>query len=595
MAESLEPEDPRQAGPYRLLGRLGSGGMGRVFLGISPGGRPVAVKVIRADMLAGNPEFRSRFAREVAVARRVNALFTAAVIDSDADGEMPWLATQYVAGPSLNDAVARHGPMPPHFLRLLAGALAEGLAAIHEAGVVHRDLKPSNVLLGSDGPRIIDFGISRVMEANSLTRSGMLVGTPEFMSPEQARDAEIGPPTDVFSLGSVLAFAATGKPPFSAKSTPALLLKIVNDQPVLDQVPPDIKLMVTRCLIKEPHQRPRPSEIVHELGPPRHFDDWLPQFVAEDLWQYRPQNSVGAWPGRTPTYKVTGLNQAGPRLRVGSELSDQSTVTHAGHAELRPDKSQRSSMGRPTASATGRVSARQVARQSSNRRRRRFSLIGAGFLAAILAATAFYIESPTLFNGAKAQSTPKPTAQSTSSNTSLMSIDGVKVNKSEFRLICDPYVTDVNQGEGAGCHQYTHQVSFGASVYIYLHFSGVTQTSLKQLCDRGYQSWLSDNEGRKASAQDYQLQWSQDRKYDRINSRGYWVPPAPDAHVPQSGGDVCYDIKGTNPEYWQPDHVIIYNVNGDYTALGPLAITWRLYNPRGRVILQTTWRTTMVH
>jgi len=172
VAQALKPGDPRWAGPYELLERLGSGGMGQVFLGRSPGGRPVAVKVIRPELLGGQSDFRDRFAREVAAARRVNALFTAPVVDAQPDGDMPWLVTAYVPGPSLADAVSEHGPMRAGVLRSLAAGLAEGLAAIHAAGVVHRDLKPSNVLLAADGPRIIDFGISRAVDASALTGTG---------------------------------------------------------------------------------------------------------------------------------------------------------------------------------------------------------------------------------------------------------------------------------------------------------------------------------------------------------------------------------------------------------------------------------------
>jgi serine/threonine protein kinase len=593
MAESLEAEDPRQAGPYRLLGRLGAGGMGRVFLGVSPGGRPVAVKIIRADVLAGNPEFRSRFVREVAAARKVNALFTAAVVNAEVDGEMPWLATQYVAGPTLGDAVAEHGPMPPHFLRLLAGSLAEGLAAIHAAGVIHRDLKPSNVLLADDGPRIIDFGISRIMEVSSLTRSGMLVGTPDFMSPEQASDGEIGPPSDVFSLGSLLVFAATGAPPFTARNTPALLLKIVNAEPALNGVPRDILPLISRCFAKEPDHRPKASEILAELGSQRHFEDWLPRPVADDLWRYRPQAKSANITSRHPsTVRVNDLHPAGADpSALGQSLP--STVTSPGPRRLRPDQSpvpepdRRRAQGTPAVIHAGAPHLSPRPRQ----RRRLAALIGAGTAAAIIAAVAIYIASLTLPTGVKAP----PELNQPSSKASVMSVDGVKINRSAFRLVCDPNVADVNPGDGAGCHRYTHQVSFGASEYIYLRFSGVTQIGLQRLCQLGYKSWLSDNEGQKASARDYQLQFSQNRKYNHMTASDYWIPPTPGTHVPQSGGDVCYDIKGTNPEYWQPDHVLIYNVDGNYTAVGPLAITWRLYNPQGRVIIQTTWRTIMIH
>ena len=212
MVEELQPGDPQTIGPYRLVGRLGQGGMGRVFLGMSRGGRPVAVKAIRAE-LAADPGFRTRFGREVAAARRVSGMYTAMVVDADVDGPVAWLATAYVPGPSLAEAVDSHGPLPEVSLLALAAGLAESLNAIHAAGVVHRDLKPSNVLLAEDGPRVIDFGISRAAESTALTQTGLVVGSPGFMSPEQAIGGAIGPPSDIFNLGAVLAFAATGEGP----------------------------------------------------------------------------------------------------------------------------------------------------------------------------------------------------------------------------------------------------------------------------------------------------------------------------------------------------------------------------------------------
>ena len=208
--DELQAGDPRRIGPYWLEGRLGSGGMGRVYLGRSPGGRNVAIKVIRSD-LAESPDFRARFAREVSAARKVSGIFTAPVVDADLEGPVPWLATAYVAGPSLADAVADRGPMPAALVLRLAAGLAEGLAAIHSVGVVHRDLKPANVLLAEDGPRLIDFGISRSMETSALTRTGMVVGSPGFMSPEQAEGRDIGPPSDIFSLGAVHFLSVHGR------------------------------------------------------------------------------------------------------------------------------------------------------------------------------------------------------------------------------------------------------------------------------------------------------------------------------------------------------------------------------------------------
>jgi len=219
MAE-LPPADGQVIGPYRVLRVLGGGGMGQVFLCLSAGGRLVAVKVIRAE-LAADPEFRARFRREVAAARKVSGLFTAAVVDADVEGPVPWLATAYVPGPSLAQAVTEYGPLPAASVRALAAGLAESLTAIHGAGVVHRDLKPSNVLLAQDGPRLIDFGISHTAEATSLTRAGFVMGSAGFMSPEQAESGDVGPPSDVFSLGAVLVFAATGEGPFGTGSTSA--------------------------------------------------------------------------------------------------------------------------------------------------------------------------------------------------------------------------------------------------------------------------------------------------------------------------------------------------------------------------------------
>jgi Protein kinase domain len=262
--EELRPGDPQQIGSYRLLGLLGSGGMGQVFLGRSPGGRPVAVKVIRPE-LADSPDFRRRFAREVAAARRVGGVFTAPVVDADPDAPQPWLVTAYVNGPSLADHVKNNGAMPESDVMRLGCALAEGLAAIHAAGIVHRDLKPSNVLLASDGPRIIDFGISRATEATSLTQSGLVVGSPGFMSPEQAEGREVNAASDVFSLGAVLAFIATGTGPFGTGAASAMLYRVVHADPDLTGVSGGLRDVVLACLRKNPAERPTPAGLLTML------------------------------------------------------------------------------------------------------------------------------------------------------------------------------------------------------------------------------------------------------------------------------------------------------------------------------------------
>jgi hypothetical protein len=290
MVGGLQPGDPRRVGPYWLLGRLGNGGMGQVFLGRSAGGRPVAVKVIRAD-LAGDVNFRARFRQEVAAARKVNGLYTALVVDAAPDEQTPWLATAYVPGPSLADAVASHGKLPAGTVLALAAGLAEGLQAIHAAGLVHRDMKPSNVLLADDGPRMIDFGISRAAEASSLTHTGVVVGSPGFMSPEQAEGHEVGPPSDIFSLGAVLTFAATGEGPFGTGPSHALIYRVVHGQPSLDELPAEVRPLVESCLAKDPADRPTAGELLAHLSRTVLAADWLPERIARDLPRYAVSES----------------------------------------------------------------------------------------------------------------------------------------------------------------------------------------------------------------------------------------------------------------------------------------------------------------
>jgi len=290
MITDLRTEDPSSVGPYRLLGRLGAGGMGQVYLGKSPGGRLVAIKLIRPE-LADERGFRARFASEISAAKNVSGIYTAAVVDADAETELPWMATVYVPGPSLTDAVEEDGPLPVTSVIALAGGLAEALAAIHRVGLVHRDLKPSNVLLATDGPRVIDFGISLALERSMMTATGMVMGSPGFMSPEQARGRrEVGPPTDVFSLGAVLAYAATANNPFGGGPTPALLYRVVNEPPDLTGVPARLSPLIQRCLAKDPAERPTPGEILELLG-----DDvgvlsgeWLPASITQTMNRYSP-------------------------------------------------------------------------------------------------------------------------------------------------------------------------------------------------------------------------------------------------------------------------------------------------------------------
>ncbi|ARF53113.1 protein kinase domain-containing protein [Streptomyces gilvosporeus] len=253
-------------GPYRVIRELGAGGMGRVMLAASRSGRAVAVKVVRAE-LAADPDFRRRFKAEVDAARAVGGAFTAPVVDADPEGPQPWLATAYIPGPSLADAIEAHGPMPEATLRVLGAGLAEALAAIHRAGLIHRDLKPSNILLTFDGPRVIDFGISRAVDGTVLTAEGQIIGSPGFMSPEQTMGAELGPASDVFALGAVLAYAATGTPPFGTGAAHALLYRAAHEAPELDGVPQALLGTVAACLDKDPVRRPSVAQLQGWLRP----------------------------------------------------------------------------------------------------------------------------------------------------------------------------------------------------------------------------------------------------------------------------------------------------------------------------------------
>ncbi len=272
----LGPSDPTTIGRYRILAELGRGGMGRVLLGSGPDGRLVAVKLVSAA-LVGDEEFRARFGREVEASRRVSGAYTAAVVDADVD--VPWLASVFVPGPSLQEAVAVAGPLPEESALRLAAGLATALMEIHRVGLVHRDLKPSNVLLTDDGLRVIDFGIAKAVDdpGGHLTHTGSMIGSPGFMSPEQAESRPLGPTSDVFSLGAVLAAACTGRSPFTGASTLQTLNNVVNVRPDLSGLPPRVRLIVERCLAKDPGKRPGPDQVLDLAHPvPPSVRPWLP-------------------------------------------------------------------------------------------------------------------------------------------------------------------------------------------------------------------------------------------------------------------------------------------------------------------------------
>jgi serine/threonine protein kinase len=265
--EHLKPGDPSRVGNYRLIGRLGEGGMGQVFLGLSPGGRQVAVKVIHPGYASGK-QFRERFAREIESARRVGGFHTASVVDADPGADPPWMVTAFIQGPSLQQAVAEGGPFSLERVCRLGAGLAEGLAAIHACGLVHRDLKPSNVILADDGPRIIDFGIARAAEASPMTTAGMVVGTYSYMSPEQLRGDVAGPASDVFALGCTLAFAATARITFGDDSIVTVVYRITTEPPDLSGVTEEhgFRELVRDCLSKSPANRPSLATIMDRLA-----------------------------------------------------------------------------------------------------------------------------------------------------------------------------------------------------------------------------------------------------------------------------------------------------------------------------------------
>ncbi|GAB1823252.1 WD40 repeat domain-containing serine/threonine protein kinase [Herbidospora sp. RD11066] len=265
--DALLPDDPDRIGPYRLEGRLGAGGMGEVFLARSPGGRIVVVKRIHGHH-ATDPEYRARFAREIDAARRVGGHFTAQVVAADPDADRPWMVTAHIPGPSLQAFVSGHGPLTADTVVALGAGLAEGLAAIHACGLVHRDLKPANVICADDGPRIIDFGIARPLDAGPLTETGALLGTCAYMSPEQLNGHPATPAADVFALGCVLGFAATGQGPFHAVSLPAIVRRVTSEDPDLSRVPTahGLRDLVAACLAKTPADRPEVTDILARLA-----------------------------------------------------------------------------------------------------------------------------------------------------------------------------------------------------------------------------------------------------------------------------------------------------------------------------------------
>jgi serine/threonine protein kinase len=291
IVQPLRRWDPDRIGPYAIIGKLGAGAMGQVFLARSAAGRLVAVKTIRIE-LAEEPGFRVRFAREVAAASRVSGVFTAAVIEADPNADLPWIATAYVPAPTLSTLVQAAGPLPVPAVRWLAAGCAEALQSIHAAGLLHRDVKPSNVLVAPDGPRVIDFGVARAAERVQLTTTHGASGTPAYMAPEQARDATLtSPASDIFSLGATLVYAATGHPPYRGETVMDILVRLATEPPDLAGVPGELVGLVRACLERVPRNRPTGAAILSGLGPFAHpggpGHEYLPASVMAVIADYQ--------------------------------------------------------------------------------------------------------------------------------------------------------------------------------------------------------------------------------------------------------------------------------------------------------------------
>ncbi|MFD7452874.1 protein kinase [Kitasatospora sp. NPDC059827] len=380
--QALTADDPREVGGHRLYARLGAGGMGRVYLAYTPGGRPVALKVVRPE-LAGDPDFRARFAQEVASARLIHGLFTAQLVDAGPDAATPWLATTYVPGPSLQQVVQRFGPLPERTVLLLMAGIAEALQAIHASGVVHRDLKPGNVLIAADGPRVIDFGIARAADAVALTGTGLQIGSPAYMAPEQAMGQSATAATDVWALGALAVHVAAGAPPFGDGPHPATLYRTVHEEPDLDRVPEGLRDLLRRCLAKRPEDRPTTAEVIAAAaghpavgGQLRFGEDWLPQPLTSQITRH---TELPQTPAEAAGTGGTGLNAAPTMLAPAAIPAPTPTPTVLATA----------APAVPTASAAS-AAPRSTARPK--RMRGRTALVAVVALAVGAAATVFVLD-----------------------------------------------------------------------------------------------------------------------------------------------------------------------------------------------------------
>ncbi|MFD8337128.1 PQQ-binding-like beta-propeller repeat protein [Streptomyces solisilvae] len=422
-----EAEDPEYAGQYRLEARLGSGGMGVVHLARSPSGRRLAVKVVHAEY-AEDPEFRARFRQEVAAARRVSGAFTAPVVDADPQAPRPWMATLYIPGPTLAEHVKRSGPLPPDDTVQLAAGLAEALRDIHRVGVVHRDLKPSNVLLAADGPKVIDFGISRPADSELRTETGKLIGTPPFMAPEQfQRPRAVGPAADVFALGSVLVHAATGRGPFESESPYIVAYQVVHDEADLAGVPDELLPLIQRCLAKNPEERPTPDALMTVLravrGPhapaPRGPVPLVPQQRTPEPHSLPGGRAERDGGGATDTHVKAASGEPAPRIAEGTPepVADE---PGSGPDELVPDES----------AADGLVPDESVADEPGTRRRgiRRWTL--SGLAAAVLLGAAGTAVALRPFDGTDSSGGGRPRISAATAEAWRPWVTGLEAGKS---------------------------------------------------------------------------------------------------------------------------------------------------------------------
>ncbi|MFE3504338.1 protein kinase [Kitasatospora sp. NPDC059160] len=392
--QALTADDPREVGGHRLYARLGAGGMGRVYLAYTPGGRPVALKVVRPE-LAGDPDFRARFAQEVASARLIHGLFTAQLVDAGPDAATPWLATTYVPGPSLQQVVQRFGPLPERTVLLLMAGIAEALQAIHASGVVHRDLKPGNVLIAADGPRVIDFGIARAADAVALTGTGLQIGSPAYMAPEQAMGQSATAATDVWALGALAVHVAAGAPPFGDGPHPATLYRTVHEEPDLARVPEGLRELLRRCLAKRPEDRPTTAEVIAAAaghpavgGQLRFGEDWLPQPLTSQITRHTELPQTPAEAAGTGGTGGTGLNAAPTMLAPAAMPTPTPTPTPTVLATAA------AAPGGPELPGVGATPSGPASTARPKRLRGRTALVAVVALAVGAAATVFVLDDP---------------------------------------------------------------------------------------------------------------------------------------------------------------------------------------------------------